>query len=73
MSTAIQRKYTLDEIDRMRSLVESKYLFGTFRTFGADRGGFSRSYNETEKVKCIEEELRTYMLAGLGPDDLVDE
>ena len=66
------RHYTVDEIDQMRNFVEHKYLYGSFRTFGDGPYQTSRAYFEAEKIKYVEEQLRTYMLAGLGPNDLVD-
>lgn len=47
-----------------------RYLFGTTRQ--QQNGGMSRSYREDEKIKAVEEMVRTYMLAGLTAKDLYD-
>lgn len=66
------RSYSLSEIDEMRHKISNKYLYGAFQPVFSERGTSSYSYTEAEKATCVEQELRTYMLAGLGPDDLVD-
>ncbi len=68
-----ERAYTVAEIDRMRDAVEHRWLFefsGSGPAFDGGAPGFSRSYRETDKTKCVEELLRTYMLAGVGPEEL---
>ncbi len=80
-----ERAYTVAEIDRMREAVEYQWLWGrrmsepeperisVVSDDGAvsfSTGGASRSYNEAEKTQCVEEMLRTYMLAGIEPEDL---
>lgn len=65
------RTYTVREIDDLRQLVENKYLFGSYTLkFAGGRGGHSRAYREDEKVKVVEDQVRTFMLAGLTADDL---
>lgn len=56
----IERKYSVAEIDRMRVLVRFTIPDGT--TF----------YGEGVTV-WIEERLRTYMMAGIGPEELQEE
>ena len=80
-----ERSYTVAEIDRMRDAIEHQWLFGRKRsepdpgaTSGVDKNGnhwfgsstMSRSYDEAEKTKCVEELLRTYMLAGIELKEL---
>ena len=80
-----ERKYTVAEIDRMRDAIEHQWLFGRKISTPepnprevVDENGIISSYsgispspyNETEKTKCVEEMLRTYMLAGIEPEDL---
>ncbi len=66
------RSYSLVEIDQMRALIDNKYLYGAFRPHFSEAGIGSRAFYEEEKTACVEEQLRTHMVAGLGPDDLVD-
>ncbi len=64
-----ERAYTVKEIDQMRDAVEFRWLWGcTPSQQLAD--SCSRTYKETDMVKCVEEQLRTYMLAGVDPEDL---
>lgn len=62
------RAYTVPEIDDLRRVVENKWLFGSY---GGSGGGLSRPYQETDKVKAVEEMVRTHMLAGHTADDLL--
>lgn len=68
------RKYSVEEIDQMRSAIEFQWLFGC-KPKDAPQTSFrnSRTYMEEEKVKCVEELLRTYMLAGVSPEELEGE
>lgn len=61
-----QRKYSVDEIDRLRRIVEQEWLFGR----GPVRTGFSRSYRSDEKAVAVEAMLRTYMFNGTDPEEL---
>lgn len=64
-----ERAYSVAEIDRMRQVIEHRWLFGSsLYDMRPGVGVSSRSYDETEKTKCVEEILRTYMLAGVEPD-----
>lgn len=62
-----ERSYTVRELDDLRSVVERKWLYGSY----GFRDGCSRSYNEVEKTKCVEELVRTHMLAGHTAQDLL--
>jgi hypothetical protein len=65
MSEILPRKYSVAEIDEMRALVEREfpvsYSCGPF-------GGLMKRNPEFDA--SIEDRLRTYILAGLGPEDL---
>ncbi len=67
-----ERSYTVKEIDELRSVVEQRWLFGT-SVVPDTRSQMSRSYQEDEKTRCVEELVRTYMLAGKTADDLRKE
>jgi len=64
----MSRAYTVAEIDALRQLCESKYLFGTF--FPKSIGFCSRSFRESDKILAVEEMVRTYMLAGITANDI---
>ena len=56
------RKYSVAEIDRMRAAVHENVL--------ETRGLF---YGDGAKLATVvEDRLRTYMLAGIGPEELED-
>lgn len=61
-----ERKYSVSELDSLRRAVDCKWLYGTY----APRGGSSRCYREEERARCVEEMVRTHMLAGHTADDL---
>lgn len=61
-----ERKYSVAEIDSLRSACKQLYLYGTTSPVA----GFSRSYREADMVKAVEEMVRTYMVAGVDPDEL---
>ncbi len=64
-----EHRYTVHEIDALRRAVGNKYLYGTYRlALGTNT---SRTYNEDEKMRAVEEQVRTFMLAGLTADDLL--
>lgn len=56
------RAYTVEEIDRMRLMVDAlnfSHLYGVT--------------NPDSRARVTEDKLRTYMLANLGPEDLLPE
>lgn len=61
------RKYSVEEVNALRRVVESKYLFGSYH----GRCGFSRAYKDVEKDKTVEEMVRTHMIAGHTAEDLL--
>lgn len=64
------RSYTVKEVDELRSVIERKWLFGTY---GWDEEAMqcSRCYKEGEKTVAVEEMVRTHMLAGHTAEDLI--
>lgn len=62
-----QRAYTVDEIDDLRNLCETKWLFGEF--FPPPPRS-SAGYQQQDKDFGVEQLVRTYMLAGLTADDI---
>lgn len=66
----MQRRYTLTEIDQMRRAVETKWLFGLWPHEMTGSQYTGRTYCESEKAAGVEEMLRTYMAAGMGPEDM---
>lgn len=62
------RAYTVHELDALRRVCEYKWLFGTY---GLGRNsGMSRSYKPEEKTACVEQIVRTHMMAGHTAEDL---
>lgn len=59
-----ERKYTVEEIDRMRRLVEAS-LFPL--------PGSLALYDHLDKADSVEDRLRTYMLNGTEPDELAQQ
>jgi hypothetical protein len=64
----MDRAYTVKEIDDLRRACEMRWLFGT--TKRSINWSTSRSYQVEEKIKCVEEFVRTYMLAGVVAADI---
>ncbi len=65
------RAYTVDEIDRMRRAVRFRWLYGMKESERVPgRQLMSVVYTGNECSKAVEEELRTYMLAGISPEEL---
>ncbi len=65
-----EKRYTVQEIDALRCACEDRWLFGT--TLNKEKGRASRCYNEEGKTKCVEEIVRTHMLAGHIAQDIYD-
>lgn len=64
----MERKYSVQELNELRRLCEHKWLFGTYMP--TNSCGFSRSYQEIDKIKAVEEMVRTHMIAGHTAEDL---
>jgi len=69
-----ERRYSVEEIDMMRSAVwRVHYARNLYFNFGSRYGGYpSKSGAEIEAaaVRMCEEELRTYMLNGTEPEEV---
>lgn len=66
------KKYTVQEIDELRQAYTLRWLYGsTVSDVGSL--GFSRTYTQEEKVKCVEELVRTAMLAGIIAEEVYEE
>lgn len=66
----ISRAYTVQEIDSLREAVKNKYIFGAYdRRLARDMG---RGYNEVAMSKAVEDQVRTWMLAGKTSEDLMN-
>jgi len=63
------KKYTVKEVRDLRAVCEQVYLYGT----SIYRGGFSRTFNETDKTVTVEQMVRTYILAGIVAKDIREE
>lgn len=66
-----ERAYTVSEIDELRNTLKYRYMFGSsyFPPNSGDRTG--RVYREDEMVAEVEQQVRTYMIAGITSDDIV--
>lgn len=64
------KRYTVRELNMLRGVCERKYLYGTYDV--PMHGGVSRGYMEAEKVRAVEEMVRTHMIAGHTAEDLLD-
>lgn len=60
-----ERKYSVAEIDRMRAAISA-----TFPCSWVFKGDGSPGRREPDYSAQIEDRLRTYMLAGVDPDEL---
>ena len=65
-----ERTYTVKEIDDLRSVCETRYLYGSTVLNGGMR--MSRGYRERDKVLAVEEMVRTHMVAGHTAQDIID-
>ncbi len=64
-----ERSYTVGELDELRRAVENKWLYGSYCR---PHSGCSRSFREDEKTKCVEQIVRTHMIAGHTAADLYE-
>ncbi len=73
----MQRKYTVDEIDRMRAALTKRHPIN--ESFTVCVGGWDDGPQEpteetyrrrAERSAHVENELRTYMLNGTDPDEI---
>lgn len=68
----MDRAYTVKELDALRNVCENRYLFGRYSPLMSVGGCFSRTYTETDKYACVEQMVRTHMMAGHTAQDLLD-
>ena len=66
----VDRKYSVQEIEKLRRAVDNQYLYGRYRGPSLGRC-WSWPYNEAEKAKIVEERVRTHLLAGHTAEDLL--
>jgi hypothetical protein len=64
----VTRAYTVAEIDALRSALEVRWVWGT--TAQSQTRGMSRPYYHEDKIKGVEELVRTAMLAGHTAEDI---
>jgi hypothetical protein len=64
-----ERRYTAAEISTMRRCVE--VILGSMPPFNYPGNWQSFPYNGNDRARHIEEMLRTYIIAGVDPADLV--
>lgn len=67
-----ERKYSVAEIDALRSVCRSRCLFGTSYT-GPGDACTSWSYDARELAARVEESVRTHMMAGHTAEDIYEE
>lgn len=70
------RAYTIKELDALRNAVRNKELWGSYGgpdpvPVGQVANGCSRSFKPDELTRVVEEQVRTYMLAGHTAQDLL--
>ena len=65
-----ERCYTVKEIDELRRALEQRWLFGTSIDTGFPRT--SRGFRRSEMTVCVEELVRTHMMAGHVALDIYD-
>lgn len=65
-----QRKYSLDEIDRMREAVRALNPIGGPVFYGPDGPSPPARLALDSNARTVEDRLRTYMLGGVGPEEL---
>lgn len=72
--TLKKRSYTVTEIDQMREAIIRRHwcscIFENSTTW--TRIGSVGAFTDTEKIKCVEEMLRTYMFAGVNPKEQIN-
>lgn len=65
-----ERRYTVAEINRMRSIISNRWGAGGGQLVS---GSFGAPYDPSEKIMAVEAVLQTYMLAGISPEDLEND
>ena len=68
-----ERAYTVSEIDALRNAVKERYMFGTTYVPPGHTGRGGLTYRENEMMMAVEQQTRTFMLAGITAEDIVAE
>lgn len=71
-----QRQYSAKEIDDLREFCGRRYDFGSCYddAIFCDHGcAMGRGYSESERAVEVEQQVRTFMIAGVTAQDLLDE
>ena len=66
------KKYSVAEIDDLRVVCGLRYIWGTSEPSHSGMTT-SRQYSEIDKIKAVEETVRTYMIAGIKADEIRKE
>ena len=66
MAQDAPRKYSLNEIDEMRSYIETLHMV-------CRPANYSVFYGQENQSAKVENELRTYLMAGVGPSDIKEK
>jgi hypothetical protein len=66
------RAYTVNEIDNLRSAVENRLIWGHAGGHQWKPGEASVFGRMCPSETCVQERVRTYMLAGITSQDLID-
>lgn len=64
-----RRRYSVAEIEHLERIAEEKYL-GLWPLGQAEKIQFSRSYQESDKIVAVQEQVRTWMANGTTPEQL---
>lgn len=64
-----ERAYTVSEIDKLRLICDERWLTGT-TFYHPELPSYGRSYKEYERIREVEEHVRTYMLAGILAEEI---
>lgn len=72
----VERRYTVKEIDHLRSVCKDLWSFGPEIFMPLDKKEYNliqgRFWRGSERDVAVEELVRTYMLAGLTGQDIID-
>ena len=67
-----ERKYSVSEIDMMREAIRHQLIWGDIYGTPIKTAEYaSTSYNAEQVDRATEDRLRTYMLAGIDPSELI--
>lgn len=63
-------KYSVHDLDKLRQACGNKYIWGRYNIMPTTGPSWGWSYTEIDKYKCVEEMVRTHMIAGHTAEDL---